>query len=175
MSENKNTKRSLFSWRNIQQYRKLNKLVTSLTTDERIALNAYFMSGSGPLEPGVNLNDIVEYLATLNIEEVKKVINEAKLWADKQDNLANSLSHTDSNIRRQINFTLNATDQLDPTSVIVLSRDIGDADRLTLQEINVDTGDYIPIPTAAVVDILRNYADSIEERQAEINRSAENW
>jgi len=161
------------SWRNMKQYRKLNKLVKSLTTEEHIALNAFFISGAGPLEKGANLNNIVEFLVSLSIDEVKLIIEQAMDWAKEQKLNADTVP-ANHDVERQINFTLNVADKLDPTSVIVLSRDIGDADRLTLQEINVDNGDYIPVPPAAMAEILRNFADSIMKRQEEINRASGN-
>jgi hypothetical protein len=161
------------SWRNMKQYRKLNKLVNSLEVEERIALNSYFISGAGPLEKGVNLNNVVEFLASRSIDEVQLIVEQAMLWAKEQELNADTVP-ANHDVERQINFTLNVADKLDPTSVIVLSRDIGDADRLTLQEINVDNGDYIPVPPAAMAEILRNFADSIMERQEEINRASGN-
>lgn len=146
----------------------------SLKPDERLALNYYLMTGQGELSEGSNLDALVDYFVSKEVKELEEIVDSALEWADtnnvfEENNIVPNLDMAQHETARQINLMLNVNDNIDPTRVIVLSRDISNSDRLTLQEINVDTGNYIPVPVGAVATILREYADTIERQQEEIN------
>lgn len=150
-----------------KHYRKLDKFIRKLSPDERFALNAYLMSGEGPLPEDSNLDTVLAFLKAQPESTWSGLVVNALTWVVKNKNFV-PVSE-DLAVRRQVHFTINATDSVDPTTVILLSRDINDATKLTLQEINVDSGDYIPVPVESLAGILREYADVMEKRQAEIN------
>ena len=150
-----------------KHYRKLDKFIKKLSTTERVTLNAYLMSGASELPENSNLDVIVHYLVDKTEQEWENLAATASVWASQQDLKFDGVEVP--GVRRQLNFSINATESIDPTTVIVLSRDINNAEKLTLQEINVDSGDYIPVPVGALATLLREYADVIERRQEEIN------
>lgn len=146
----------------------------SLKNDERLALNYFLMTGQGELPEGSNLDSLVDYFMSKEVKDIEKLVAEALKWAAENkifedDNIIPNPDIAQHDTARQINLMLNVNDNIDPTRVIVLSRDITNSDRLTLQEINVDTGNYVPVPVGAVATILREYADTIERQQEEIN------
>lgn len=145
-----------------------------LKNDERLALNYFLMTGQGELPEGSNLDSLVDYFMSKEVKDIEKLVAEALKWAVENkvfedDNIIPNPDIAQHDTARQINLMLNVNDNIDPTRVIVLSRDITNSDRLTLQEINVDTGNYVPVPVGAVATILREYADTIERQQEEIN------
>lgn len=155
-----------------KHYRKLDRFIRKLSPDERHALNMYLMSGEGPLPEGSNLDTILEFLKAQPAENWSGLVVNALAWIVQNEDF--KPASTDLAVRRQFNFTISAKDGVDPTTVILLSRDINDATKLTLQEINVDSGDYIPVPVESLAGLLREYADVMENRQAEINKWGEN-
>lgn len=152
-----------------KHYKKLDRFIRKLSPDERHALNMYLMSGEGPLPAGSNLDAVLDFLKQQPAETWQGLVVNALGWIVENKDFK-PISE-DLAVRRQLNLTINATDSVDPTTVILLSRDINDATKLTLQEINVDSGDYIPVPVESLAGLLREYADVMETRQAEIN----NW
>lgn len=150
------------------KYRKLDKFIQKLSTPEKVSLNAYLMSGEGPLPEGSNLDAVLSHLISLDPTEWSKIVGTANMWAESHHITTDGDIELPA-VRRQLNFVINATDSIDPTTVLLLSRDINDETKLTLQEIDVDSGDYIPVPVEAVAGILREYADTIEKRQEQLN------
>ena len=151
------------------KYKKLDKFVQKLSTTEKVSLNAYLMSGDGPLPQGSNLDAVLSYLVSIEPIEWSKTVGASVVWAE-QHNITTDGEVELPSVRRQLNFVINATDNIDPTTVILLSSDINDETKLTLQEINVDSGDYVPVPVEAIAGILREYADVMEKRQEQLNQ-----
>lgn len=159
-----------------KQYKNVSIFLKDLTLEQRHALNSYLVSGAGELPQGADVDTLTTFLLNSTIPDLEELVTVSSAWATQNDlfiQAENTVVDPDSaenNISaRQINLTLNVNENIDPTRVLILSRDITDSDRLTLQEINVDTGDYVPVPVGAVAGILREYADAIERNQEEIN------
>lgn len=152
----------------MKQYRRLNKILKTLTAEQKQKLNQYLMSGHGPLPENVNLDIILAFLVTQTPEQITDLVSEAESHIATTEDQAPERGDT-----VMLNFSIKLTGDLDPKSVLVISRDITDAaaDRLVLQEVNIDSGNFLPVPAERVAGILKDYADTIVDRQNEINQN----
>lgn len=153
---------------NKSAYKRLNKTLRSLTSQQKLSLNQYLMSGEGPLPENANVDTILAYLVTKRPEEVGELVQQAEKYANTAADTAPS---RDVDSEMVLNLSIKLTGDLDPKSIIVISRDITDsaADRLVLQEVNVDSGTFLPVDPDRVAGILKDYANTIVARQEEIN------
>lgn len=153
----------------MKQYRRLNKILKTLTADQKLNLNKFLMSGCGPLPEGANLDTILAFLVMQTPEQIEQLVLLAETHVDEKQSEDVAPERGDSVM---LNFSIKLTGDLDPKSVIVISRDITDAeaDRIVLQEVNIDNGNFLPVDADRVAGILQEYANTIVERQNEINQ-----
>lgn len=154
------------TWR--KEYRRLNKILKSLSPAQKQALNLYLMSGEGPLPEGSNLDAILRFLLTKETDEIKELVREA----ENREFERTAIPQTEEAMKT-LHFSLKVTNNLDPKTLFIVSRDITDSesDKLILQEVNIDSGDYIPLSAEQVASSLHQYADVMVERQNELNHN----
>lgn len=151
-----------------KRYRELNKALKPLSSDERLMMNMYLMSGVGPLPEGSNLDDVFSFLLKQDPKTIPELVEDAKIYVEAYQVIP--YVPPEANENKTINFSLQLPPELDPKTVFIVSRDISNSEeeKLVLQELNLD-GDYIPLSVDQVAATLKQYADVMVERQQTIN------
>ena len=155
--------------RTFKNYKKLDKVLKPFSVDEKYQLNDFLMSGNGPLQSGVNLDVISHYLLQLEPAEVEALVVKAKKFALETENA--KLDGVSPAAAKILNFNLQVAENMDPKTLFIVSRDVSDSssDKLILQEISIDEGNFLPLSTVQLATTLRDYADVLMIRQEELN------
>lgn len=148
----------------------------------------------GVVDKSLGVNGVVNFLGTQTLDDVRDLQVLSKIWqkeleqqltdeyaltetlnADEGEETDVELDGPPSDVvRKNFNVHFSLKDGLDPSKVLVISRDLNNDQALVLQDSSVDSGNYIPIPPQAIAGLLRGFADRIEKQQEELNQSSFN-